>query len=174
MRKWQSSNCATEFSRGFPMTEALARSNLAQTWGHSIGPVLTREPPGTPFLVPGSPLCFVFSERFRAVGWGDHENEQQGLACFFASPALSRVADLEKQCGQGLLGRAQGGLVKKGGAIMSLPCSGGVVVGTRHPLGRRRPCLCCAHTWPPFLCPDGWLGLVDSIFETLWGGLQGG
>lgn len=77
------------------------------------------------------------------MGWGDRGNEQQGLACFFASSALPRVADLEKQCGQGLDMSRCGwclegpkGLVKKGGAIVSLPCSGRVVVGTRHPSGR--------------------------------------
>lgn len=43
------------------MTEILVWSKLGQTWGQRIGLVLTQGPPGTPFLVSGSQLCFAFS-----------------------------------------------------------------------------------------------------------------
>lgn len=37
--------------------------------------------------------------------------------------------------------------------MVSLPCGGGVRVGTGHPSGRRLPRLYCAHTQSPSLCP---------------------
>lgn len=59
---------------------------------------------------------------------------------------------------------------------MTLPCGGGVVVGTRHPWGADRPDSTVLAPGPPFLCvcPGGWLGLVDSVFEIFRGGLWGG
>lgn len=98
------------------------------------------------------------------------------------------VADLEQQGGQGLdislwhfqgpwlLGtrRGPGGLVKIGGAL-------GVTSLQRWGCGRDLGALwgggcplCCAHTPPPSLHPESWLGLADWVFKTFQGGPQGG
>ena len=119
------------------------------------------------------PLCSLASTTLLPWGWGE--------GCMV-------VADLEQQGGQGLdislwhfqgpwlLGtrRGPGGLVKIGGAL-------GVTSLQRWGCGRDSGALwgggcplCCAHTPPPSLHPESWLGLADWVFKTLQGGPQGG